>query len=111
MGNEIIYENNEGALEVNFDGELIELVQTYEGQVIGSVSLYKDEFDKLKNFIDSEALASGKYRAVLHGVRNGIENIESIWFHTEDEARKAGESGLELYGGTDYTIEFDEEGI
>lgn len=43
----VIYENGFSSLEVNFDGELIELVQFAEGEQVGYVSLYVDEMEKL----------------------------------------------------------------
>jgi hypothetical protein len=46
-----------------------------------------------------------EFRAVLHNTDNGCETIESVWLPTKEEAEKAGEKGLLMYGGTHYTIE------
>lgn len=49
------------------------------------------------------------FKAVLHNTDIGLETFESIWFRTKDEAEKAGEKGLQMYGGSHYTIEEMEE--
>jgi hypothetical protein len=50
-----------------------------------------------------------QYRAVLHNPDNGLEKMDSIWYDTEEEARKAGQEGLNLYGGVHFTIEKQEK--
>ena len=113
---ETVYRNEESSLEVHFDGEITTLTQISEGKVVGNILLYKDELEKLKEFIDSILTEKRKYRAVLYDIEYGnlppgkpIEIIKSIWFDTKEEAEKAGESGLELYGGYKYEIEIESE--
>lgn len=46
-----------------------------------------------------------KYRAVLHKVNSGREKVESVWVESKEIAERMGETGLEFYGGTHFTIE------
>ena len=49
------------------------------------------------------------FKAVLHDTDIGLKTFDSIWFRSKEEAEKAGEKGLQMYGGSHYTIEEMEE--
>lgn len=49
------------------------------------------------------------FKAVLHNTDIGLEKFESVWLRTKEEAEKAGEKGLLMYGGSHYTLEEMEE--
>lgn len=48
----VIYKNQSSELVAKESGGVIELIQYYEGEVIGTVFIYHDEAKELVNFIN-----------------------------------------------------------
>lgn len=48
----IIYDNQSSKLVANASGGVVELTQTLEGEVIGTVSMYFEEVKELSDFIN-----------------------------------------------------------
>jgi hypothetical protein len=49
----IVYSNESSKLVANASGGVIELTQFYDGEAIGTVSLYFEEVKELNDFISS----------------------------------------------------------
>ena len=47
----VIYENESSKLVANASGGVVELTQTLEGEVIGTISMYVEDVKELNNFI------------------------------------------------------------
>jgi len=53
MSKKVIYDNGYSSLVAEYDGELIQLIQKIDDEEFGRVTLYEEEFEKLKGFISS----------------------------------------------------------
>lgn len=49
-----------------------------------------------------------RFRAVLKNAKSGVPDVKSVWFHTEEEAQKAAELGMDLYRAKSFVIEEEE---
>lgn len=71
--------------------------------------IVKSKDDSIETQNKTESTSKTMYRAVLHNPNNGSEQIESTWYDTEEEANRAGKTGLDFYGGSHFTIEKEEK--
>lgn len=53
MDEKVIYDNGHSSLVAEYGGELIQLIQKVGHEEIGRVTMYEDEFERLKEFIGS----------------------------------------------------------
>jgi hypothetical protein len=76
----------------------------YENGEIAGVNETLDGIEEILSKSKEQKIK--KYRAVLHFHKTANRKvIESVWFETEAEAKKAGDNGLVFYGAERFTIE------
>lgn len=50
----VIYENESSKLIAIVDGGVVQLTQTLEGEIVGSISMYIEEAEELNGFINEK---------------------------------------------------------
>lgn len=68
----VIYDNQSSKLVAKISGDILELNQTLEGEVIGQISMYLDEARELNSFVnEKEQNKLNEIEKLANDYRNG----------------------------------------